>query len=57
MKPIEFYDMWQLRIKQNFIVNFRRRATYLALDLVQGPVHVAERNSSPATTSNNHNSH
>jgi Cu/Ag efflux protein CusF len=28
----------------------KKRETYLALDLVQGPVHEAERNSSPATT-------
>jgi hypothetical protein len=39
---IEFYDMMQLCIMQNFIVNFTRRETYLALDLVQNPVHEEE---------------
>jgi Cu/Ag efflux protein CusF len=50
VNPIEFYDKRQLHIKQNFSQLQKMRDTYHALDLVHGPVHEAERNSSPATT-------
>jgi hypothetical protein len=35
----------------------KKRETYLALDLAQDLVHEAESNSSPASTSNNHDNH
>jgi hypothetical protein len=37
--------MMQLPIMQNFIVNFKRRESYLVLDLVQDPAHEEESNS------------
>jgi hypothetical protein len=57
INPIKFHDMMQLGIIQNFIINFRKRETYLTLDLVQDPVYAATSSSSPATPSNNYNSH
>jgi hypothetical protein len=53
---IQFYDMMQLCIKQNFIFNFRRRESHTLLELVHDPVHEAESSSSPTTISNNYKS-
>jgi hypothetical protein len=51
MKPYRVLQHDATTYKQKFHSQLqKKRETYLALDLVQGPIHEVESNSSPATT-------